>query len=61
LNILDECDVMFGLVWLVGFWDRVFKPRIDFDHNALVLFECDVEYYWTCFIYEILLYIIIYG
>jgi len=52
---------MFGLIWLFGLLACVFKPRIDCDHNGLVLREWDIEYYLSCFIYEILLYIIVYG
>jgi len=57
LKILDECDAKFGLVWLFGFGVYVFKPRMDCDHNVSVLLECNVEYYWTYFIYEFLLWI----
>jgi len=44
---------MFGLVCLFGFGVCVFKQRMDCDHNVSMLLECDVEYYWTCFIYEL--------
>jgi len=57
MKILDECEAMFGLVWLFGFGVCVFKPRMDCDHKVFVLIECDIEYYWTCFIYECLLWI----
>jgi len=57
MKILDECDVMFGLVWLFEFGVCEFKPRMDCDHKVSVLLECDVEYYWTNFIYEFLLWI----
>jgi len=57
MKILDECDAMFGLVWLFGFGVCVFKPRMDGDHKVFVLIECDVEYYWTSFIYEFLIWI----
>jgi len=56
IKILDERDTMFGLVWLFGFGVWVFKPRMDCDHKVsmvVVLLECDIEYYWTCFDYEI--------
>jgi len=46
---------MFGLVCLFGFGVCVFKPRMYCDHNVSMLLECDIEYYWTCFIYELLL------
>ena len=54
---LDECDAMFGLVWLFGFGVCVFKPRMHCDHKVSMLIECDVEYYWIGFIYEFLLWI----
>jgi len=57
MNILDECDAMFGLVWFFGFGVCVFKPRRDCHHKVFVLLECDVEYCWTSFIYEFLLWI----
>jgi len=57
MKILDESYAMFGLVWLFGFGVCVFKPRMKCDYNASLLLECDVEYYWTCFIYEFLLWI----
>ena len=57
MKILDECDAMFGLVWLFGFGVCEFKPRMNCDHKVFVLVECDVEYYWTSFIYEFLLWI----
>jgi len=57
MKILDECDAMFGLVWLFGFGVCVLKPRLDCYHKVSVLIEYDVEYYWTCFIYEYLLWI----
>ena len=51
MKILDECDAMVGLVRLFGFGVCVFKPMMDCDHKVSVLIECDVEYYWTSFIY----------
>ena len=57
MKILDECDAMFGLLWWFGFGVCVFKPRMDCDHKVFVLCECDIEYYWTSFIYECLLWI----
>jgi len=56
MKILDECDAMFGLLWLFGFGVCVFKPRMDCDHKVSVLIEYDIEYYWTGFMrYEFLL------
>ena len=56
-------NVMLCLVWYdyFDFEGGVFKPKIDWDHSASVLLEWDVEDYLSCFIYEILLYIIVYG
>ena len=49
------CYVWFSMiVWMLG------VVCLN-DHNAKVLFEWDVEYCLSCFIYKILLYIIVYG
>jgi len=56
LKILDENDAMFVWYDCLDFGVCVFKPMIDCGHNSYVL-KCDVEYYWTCFIYEFLLWI----
>jgi len=34
IKILDECDAMFGLVWLFGFGVCVFQPRMNGDHKV---------------------------